>query len=158
MSLLPLFQSFYQSGIGVAIRNSTWLFSAIRVFHLLGFGLTAGAVLVANLPLLGVSLSRQPAAQVYAAAQPYLIGGVTVMFLSGIPLFLSESIECYYSFAFWVKMTSLFLVLLFTVTVQRHVMQTGLTSDRPQLGRLTALISLGLWSAVALGGRWTGTY
>jgi uncharacterized membrane protein len=97
MSLLPLFQSFYQSGIGAAIRNSTWLFSAIKVFHLLGFGLTAGAVLVANLPFLGVALSRQPAAQVYAAAQPYLIGGVTVMFLSGIPLFLSESVECYYA-------------------------------------------------------------
>jgi hypothetical protein len=156
MSLLPLFQSFYQSGIGIAIRDSTWLFPVIKVFHLLGFGLTAGAVLVANLPFLGVGLSRQPAAQVYAAAQPYLIGGLTVMFLSGIPLFLSESIKCYYSFAFWVKMTSLFLVLLFTFTVQRHVTQRGLTSDRPLLGRLTALISLGLWSAVAWSGRWIG--
>jgi hypothetical protein len=156
MSLLPFFQSFYQSDIGVTIRNSLWLFPVIEAFHLLGFGLTAGAVLVINLRLLGVGLSRQPAAQIYAAAQPWLIGGVTVMFLSGTPLFLSESIKCYYSFAFWVKMTSLFLVLLFTFTVQRRVAQTSLTSDRPQLGRLTALISLGLWSAVAWGGRWIG--
>jgi hypothetical protein len=156
MSLLPFFQSLYLSDIGVTIRNSLWLFPVIEAFHLLGFGLTAGAVLVVNLRLLGVGLSRQPAAQIYSAAQPWLIGGVTVMFLSGIPLFLSESVKCYYSFAFWVKMTSLFLVLLFTFTVQRRVSQAGPTSDRPQLGRLTALISLGLWSAVAWGGRWIG--
>jgi hypothetical protein len=78
------------------------------------------------------------------------------MFISGIPLFLSESIKCYYSFAFWVKMTSLFLVLLFTFTVQRQAIKAGLTSNRPLLGRLTALISLGLWSGVAWGGRWIG--
>ena len=78
------------------------------------------------------------------------------MFASGIPLFLSESIKCLYSFAFWVKMTSLFLVLLFTFTVRRRVTQSGITSDRPLLGRLTALMSLSLWFGVAWGGRWIG--
>jgi hypothetical protein len=156
MSLLPFFQWCYQSGVGVTIRTSTWAFPVIEAFHLLGFGLTAGAVLVVNLRLLGVGLSGQPVAQLSAAAKPWLIGGVTLMFISGIPLFLSESIKCYYSFAFWVKMTSLLLVLLFTFTVQRQAIKAGLTSDRPLLGRLTALISLGLWSGVAWGGRWIG--
>jgi hypothetical protein len=71
-------------------------------------------------------------------------------------LFLSESMKCYYSFAFWVKVTSLFLVLLFTFTVRRRVTRTGLASDRPLLGRLKALVSLGLWFGVAWGGRWIG--
>jgi hypothetical protein len=78
------------------------------------------------------------------------------MFASGIPLFLSESIKCLYSFAFWVKMTSLFLVLLFTFTILRRVTQMDLTSDRPLPGRVTALISLVLWFGVAWGGRWIG--
>ncbi len=156
MDLLPFFQWCYGTPIGEGIRNSTWLFPVIEAFHLLGLGLTAGAVLVVDLRLLGVGLRKQPAAQLWANTQPWLLGSVTLMFASGIPLFLSESIKCLYSFAFWVKMTSLFLVLLFTFTFLRRVTQMDLTSDRLQLGRVTALISLVLWFGVAWGGRWIG--
>jgi len=156
MDLLPFFQWCYGTPIGEGIRNSTWLFPVIEAFHLLGLGLTAGAVLVVDLRLLGVGLRKQPAAQLWANTQPWLLGSVTLMFASGIPLFLSESIKCLYSFAFWVKMTSLFLVLLFTFTFLRRVTQMDPTSDRPQLGRVTALISLVLWFGVAWGGRWIG--
>jgi uncharacterized membrane protein YhdT len=128
----------------------------IEAFHLVGLGITAGAVLLVDLRLLGVGLSRQPLAQLSADAQPWLLGSLTLMFASGIPLFLSEAIKCYHSFPFWVKMTSLLLALLFTFTIRRRVTQTGLGSHRPQLGRLTALLSLGLWFGVAWGGRWIG--
>jgi hypothetical protein len=156
MTLLPFFQWCYQSPIGEGIRNSIWLFPAIEAFHLLGLGLTAGAVLLVDLRLLGVGLSKQPVAQLSAGAQPWLLGGLTLMFASGIPLFLSEAIKCYYSFPFWVKMTSLFLALLFTFTIRRRVTRTGATFDRPLPGRFTAFISLGLWFGVAWGGRWIG--
>jgi hypothetical protein len=71
-------------------------------------------------------------------------------------LFLSESIKCYYSFPFWVKMTSLLLVIVFTFSVRRRVTQTDVAADRPLSGRVTAVISLLLWFAVAWGGRWIG--
>jgi hypothetical protein len=71
-------------------------------------------------------------------------------------LFVSEAIKCYYSFPFWVKMTSLFLALVFTFAVLRRLTRTGLTEDRPLLGRLAALLSLCLWFGVAWGGRWIG--
>jgi hypothetical protein len=156
MDLLPFFQWCYSTPIGEGIRNSTWLFPVIEAFHLLGLGLTAGAVLVVDLRLLGVGLRKQPVAQLWANTQPWLLGSVTLMFASGIPLFLSESIKCLYSFAFWVKMPSLFLVLLFTFTFLRRVVQMDLTSDRPPPGRVTAVISLVLWFGVAWGGRWIG--
>ena len=156
MSLLPFFQWCYQTAIGEAIRESTWLFPLIEAFHLVGLGLTAGAVLIVDLRLLGLGLSRQPVAQLSAAVEPWLLGSVTLMFASGIPLFLSESMKCYYSFAFWVKMTSLFLALLFTFTVRRRMTRTGLPIERPLLGRSTAVISLSLWFGVAWGGRWIG--
>ena len=139
MSLLPFFQWCYQTAIGEAIRESTWLF-----------------LLMVDLRLFGLGLRRQPIARVAMESERWLIGSLAVMLPTGILLFLSESIKCYYSDAFWVKMTSLFLVLLFTFTVRRRVTRTGLTSDRPLLGRFTALISLGLWCGVAWGGRWIG--
>jgi len=156
MSLLPFFQWCYQTQIGEAIRDSNWLFPVIEAFHLLGLGFMAGAVLIVDLRLLGVGLSRQPVAQLSEAIEPWLLGSLALMFASGIPLFLSESIKCYYSAAFWVKMASLFLVLLFAFTIRRRVIRAELASDRPLSGRLTGLISLGLWFGVAWGGRWIG--
>jgi hypothetical protein len=156
MSLLPFFQWCYQSAIGETIRESIWLFPVIEAFHLLGLGLTVGAVLMVDLRLLGAGLRKQPVAELAAAVQPWLLGSLTLMITSGTLLFLSEAVKCYYSFPFWVKMTSLFLVLLFTFTVRRRVTRTGLASDRPLLGQVTALVSLTLWFGVAWGGRWIG--
>jgi len=154
--MLPFFQWCYATPLGETIRESTWLFPLIEAFHLVGLGVTAGAVLIVDLRLLGAGLSRQPVARLSAAVEPWLLGSVTLMFASGIPLFLSEAIKCYYSFAFWVKMTSLLLALVFTFTIRRHVTRTRPTSDRSLQGRLTAVMSLGLWFGVAWGGRWIG--
>jgi uncharacterized membrane protein SirB2 len=154
---LPFFQWCYNTPVGETIRNSNWMFAIIEAFHLLGLGLMGGAVLMVDLRLLGVGLRKQPVAQLWAATQPWLLGSVILLFASGIPLFLSEAIKCLYSFAFWVKMTSLLLVLVFTFTVlRRRATQMDATSDRPQLGRVTAVISLVLWFGVAWGGRWIG--
>jgi hypothetical protein len=109
MSLLPFFEWCYLTPIGGGIRNSTWLFPVIEAFHLLGLGLTAGAALMVDLRLFGWGLGKQAVAELSADVEPWLLGGVTMMFATGIPLFLCESIKCYYSFAFWVKMIALFL-------------------------------------------------
>jgi hypothetical protein len=154
MSLLPFFQWCYFTPVGEGIRNSTWLFPMIEAVHLLALGLTAGSVLIVDLRLLGAGLVKQPVAQLWSGARPWLLGGVTVMFASGFPLFLSEAIKCYYSFAFWIKMTSLFLVLIFTFTVQRRVTQGP--ADQPLAFKLTGVVSLVLWFGVAFGGRWIG--
>jgi hypothetical protein len=156
MDLLPLFQWLYGTPVGETIRNSNWMFALIEASHLLGLGLTGGAVLLVDLRLLGVGLVKQPPAQLWAGTRPWLIGSVTLMFVSGIPLFLSEAIKCLYSFPFWVKMTSLLLVLVFTFTVVRRATQGGPVSDRLLPDRITALISLALWFTVAWGGRWIG--
>ena len=156
MSLLAFFQWCYQTPVGEYIRNSSWLFPVIEAVHLLGFGLTLGAVLIVELPLLGTGLSRQPVSRLASNAQPWLLGGIALMFASGIPLFMSESMKAYYSFAFWVKMTSLFLVLLYTFTLRRRITGSNIVSERPRLARSLALMSLTLWFGVAWGGRWIG--
>ena len=154
--MLPFFQWCYATTVGEGIRESTWLFPVIEAFHLVGLGLTIGAVLIVDLRLLGVGLNRQPVAQLSAAVEPWLLGSVALMFASGTTLFLSEAIKCYYSFPFWVKMTSLLLLIVFIFSVRRRVTQTDVAADRPLSGPVTATISLLLLFAVAWGGRWIG--
>ncbi|PYU20932.1 MAG: hypothetical protein DMG30_19350 [Acidobacteria bacterium] len=156
MSLLSFFQWCEQSGIGEAIRRSAWLFPLIEAIHLLGLGLIGGAVLVVDLRLLGLGLRRQSVAQLARDAQPWLIGSLVLMIITGSLLFLSEAIKCYYHPAFWLKMTSLFLAIVFTFTVQRKVTMADQTRVRPLWGKVVALVSVLLWSGVGIGGRWIG--
>jgi hypothetical protein len=153
--LLPLFQWFYATSLGETIRNSTWLFPIFEAFHLLALGITAGAVLVVDFRLMGAGLSKQPVAQLADDARPYLLSAVAVMFATGIPLFLSEAIKCLYSFAFWVKMTSLLLALIFVFTIRQRVTHSDIVRE-PMLAKATGIVSLLLWFGVAWGGRWIG--
>jgi hypothetical protein len=153
MNLLPFFQWCEASGVGTAIRNSLWLFPIIEAIHLLAFAAIGGAILLVDLRLLGLAMRREPPAELSRDAQPWLLGALAVMLTTGTLLFLSESVKCYYSYPFRVKMTALFLAIVFTFTIRRRVATDG---EAPFRGKLVALISIVLWSAVAWGGRWIG--
>ena len=79
-----------------------------------------------------------------------------VMLATGILLFTSEATKCYYHAAFWVKMTSLLLAIVFTFTVRRKVVAADETRVGPLWGKLVALVSVTLWSVVGAAGRWIG--
>lgn len=156
MSLLPFFEWCEASTLGNAIRDSSWLFPVIESVHLLALALLGGTLLVVDLRLFGVGLRDQPVRQLARDAHPWLVGALLVMIATGVPLFLSESIKCYYSTAFWTKITTLPVAILFTFTVRRKVTM----ADEMRLGRsqrrLVALVSLALWFGVAAAGRWIG--
>lgn len=154
--MLPFFQWCENSGVGEAIRSSSWLFPVIESLHLLGLAVIGGAVLVVDLRLFGLGLRRQPVAQLAIDAQRWLIGSLIVMLTSGMLLFTSEAVKCYYHAAFWVKMTCLLLAIVFTFTVRRKVAMTDESRVSPLLSRMVALISISLWSGVGIGGRWIG--
>jgi hypothetical protein len=156
MSLLPFFQWCENSGVGETIRSSSWLFPVIESFHLLGLAVIGGAVLVVDLRLFGFGLRRQPVAQLASDAQRWLVCSLAVMLATGILLFTSEAIKCYYHIAFWVKMTSLLLAIVFTFTVRRKVTMADETRASPLRNKLVAAISIVLWSGVGIGGRWIG--
>jgi hypothetical protein len=106
--------------------------------------------------LFGFGLRRQPVAQMALDAERWLIGSLTVMLITGTLLFTSEAIKCYYHIAFWVKMTSLFLAIVFTFTVRRKVAMADETRVQPLWRKVVAALSVALWSGVGIGGRWIG--
>jgi hypothetical protein len=156
MSLLPLFEWCENVGVGQAIRSSTWLFPVVEGVHLLGLCVIGGAILLVDMRLLGLGLRRQPVAELARDSQPFLIGSLMVMLITGLLLFSSEAVKCYYSAAFWFKMTSLALAIIFTFTVRQRVTQADAARIGPIKSKLVALISLALWSGVGVGGRWIG--
>lgn len=153
-SLLPFFEWCEASWIGDSIRNSLWLFPVIESIHLLGLCMLGGAILILDLRMLGVGL-RQPIAELARDTRPWLIGAVIVMLATGIPLFLSEAIKCYYNTSFWVKITTLPFAMAFAFTYRQKVAtQEGVETNART--RSVAIVSIVLWVVVAAAGRWIG--
>jgi hypothetical protein len=154
MSLLPWAHWLDGSAVGIAIRDSSLLFPIVETFHLLALSLLGGAVLIVDLRLLGFG-TRQPVTQVAKDAQPWLVGSLVVMAISGLLMFMSEVMKMYDSGPFRIKMVVLFFALLFTFTVRRRVLtaESGVT---PLYGRVVAAISMVLWLSVGISGRAIG--
>src|SRR6266446_9870054 len=121
MSLLDFCKLVQYSPLLSSMRSSPWVFPVIASIHLMGLALIGGAVLVGDLRLLGFGLSRQPVAVVARDAERWLIAGLLVMVPTGILQFMCFATKYYFLKFFWVKMASLFLVLVFTFSVRRKI-------------------------------------
>jgi hypothetical protein len=77
------------------------------------------------------------------------------MLATGIPLFMSEAVKCYWNMSFRVKMVALPVALAFTFLVkQRVAMNESLEGSKRS--RLAAVGSMAIWFTVAMAGRWIG--
>ena len=156
MDLSPWFESIASTSLSQAISQSTWAFAVIESVHLLALSVIGGAVLMLDLRLLGWGLKHQTIEEVARNAQPWLVGSLTVMLITGVLLFVSEPIKCYYSTPFRIKMLCLLLGTIWAFTVRRKVAVAGEGRVRPIWLKLVALVSLALWFGVGAGGRWIG--
>ena len=152
--LFNFFDQLEQSFIGEAIRNSIWMFPVIEAFHLIGLAILGGSILVGDLRLLGLLLSSKPINYVISQTTLILKLGLIILVSTGIPLFLSEAIKCYYSRAFWIKMSALLIGLVFLFFI-RNPMGLSAVDGNTKL-KLIGFTSISIWAIVAGSGRWIG--
>jgi hypothetical protein len=149
-----VFDAIEQTWVGQTIKESLWYFPAIEAVHLLGLAMLGGAILVVDLRMLGVGITGQPIAAVARAANRWLIASIAVLVGTGVLLFVSEAVKCYYNPSFWVKMSALALGLVFTFTIRNRIARAERVA--PTVYRLVAVLSISVWFVVAAAGRWIG--
>ena len=125
--LLPYFQWLETVWLGRFVVGSNWLFPVIESIHLLALAVLGGSVLIVDLRLVGWVLKDRAVTEIAREARPWMIGALATMILTGIPLFLSEPIKCYYSPAFWVKMWTLAIALVYVPIFARLTRNLALT-------------------------------
>ncbi len=140
--------------IGRTIRESLWMFPVLEAIHLVGLSLLGGALLVVDFRLLGVGLKDSTIAVLDRQARPWMLGATALMLGTGVLLFLSEAIKCYYNTSFWVKISTLPVAILFTLLVKERFARTA--QETSTASRFVGATDLLLWFIVAAGGRWIG--
>lgn len=144
--------------ISRAINESSWIFALVQAFHLLALGFLAGALLLVDLRLLGRGFSQQPVARVARDARPWLIGSIVAMVATGFPQFISLATKEYESPYFRWKMLLLLIALVYTFTIRQRVAYAPEGRFGGGVAKLVALVSVGLWTAVAVHGRLIGFF
>ena len=151
--LLETIYLLEDSYIGEYVRSSLWLFPVIQSFHLIGLGILGGAVVVGDLRLMGILMRTESTRYVIRVTRPWFNFGLFILIITGIPLFLSEAVKCYYSRAFWIKISCLLLGTLFVYFIRNPIV---LSKDENFMIKILGFISFSLWVVTAASGRWIG--
>ncbi|MCL4764708.1 MAG: hypothetical protein KJZ80_00565 [Hyphomicrobiaceae bacterium] len=145
-----------QSGLGMAIRQSVWVYPAANVAHVLALTVLAGSVSVMDLRLLGAFRETAPAA-VIAPARRVALLALSAMVFTGLVLFTAEASHVAMNPVFQVKMGLIALGVLNALIVQRSL--ASVLAKTPAMTalalrfRTAAVLSLAIWFCVAASGR-----
>jgi len=103
--------------------SSPYIGPVVNLIHLLSMVLFMGALLMVDLRLLGLGLTRQPLVQVARDAQPWLVTGLVGVVLTGIPQLMERATDQYETSMFWMKMYVLLFGLIWMATVRRRAIR-----------------------------------
>jgi hypothetical protein len=148
--MLPLFQYLESLKFGA---GNEYTVAFINVSHLLCLVVFIGAALVVDLRLLGSGMRRQPLSEVVRAANPWLVGGFVGMAITGSLQVVATPMKAYFSDQFWLKMELLIVAVILAVIVR---LLAASRAEAPAWGKPAGLVSILLWSYIAVQGRLIG--
>jgi hypothetical protein len=144
------------SAIGVALRDVSWLFAAVKAVHLAGIAMLVGSIAMLDLRLLGLRRSV-PVRRLAGRILPWAAASFFLIVPSGLAMFVANAGELIANPVFAAKIS---LVLLaganagiFHAGVFRGATQWDVDVMPPMAARAAAAISLSLWISVIACGR-----
>lgn len=132
--------------------KESWLFPVIQSVHIIGLTLLVGTISLVDLRLLGLGMRRHAVSDLAAALASWTSVGLLTVLVTGPLLFGSDIARYRSNPAFLLKMALLALALASHFTLHRSVVRVDVVSA-PARQKVTAMISLILWSGVVLAGR-----
>jgi hypothetical protein len=156
MDLLAFVNWVEASAVGTWVRETSWAFAVIESIHLLALSVIGGAILIVDLRLLGLGLKQHTVSDLGRDAHRWQNISYAIMLVTGVGLFSSEALKCYYSSPFWFKIITLAMATVFTYTVRRKVVFAPEGRFSPAVAGMVAVVSMTLWLCVGAGGRWIG--
>jgi len=162
MSFLHFVQWLNETPASVFLRENDWSFAIIETVHILGLGLSVGAILWVDLRLVGLAMRRQRSFEVVSQIEPWAMAGFLVMFLSGALLMFAEPLKCYTRLAFRLKVVMLILAALnywyFDSRVRGKLKEYDEAMVLPRRARMVGYVSMALWLGIIFCGRWVAYF
>jgi hypothetical protein len=150
MSMLPFLDWLASSAVAKVINGPEWAFPVVQSFHFLGFAFLIGTIAIVDLRLLGGGMRRQSPAELAKDLKPWTLIGLVLMLTTGPIMFSADPRVYYFNPSFRFKITCLLIAIFYHFTIHRWAIRPQVA---PIIGKLAAVVSLALWTAVLAGGR-----
>lgn len=131
------------------IATHPWLYPLLEALHVIGIALLLGSLAVLELRVWGFGAAL-PVAPLARLALPLTLAGFGLAAGTGLTMFISQPGELLANRVFVVKMALLMLAGLNAASFHAR----GGLQALDRVARAQTLISLGLWGAVIICGRW----
>ena len=145
-----------QGSLAIAMRSELWLYPAVEILHICGFVILAGAAIMFDLRLCGLSRGLSVRGMAWHLL-PWSVAALLVVVPTGLLMFSAHAGEFVDNRAFLLKLMLLMLAATnaaaFHAGVFRSVASWDVAAAVPFGARLHAVASLALWVAIIACGR-----
>lgn len=145
--------------LAAEIGATAW-FPLMESLHVLSMGFLLGSIVMVDLRVLGVAALRYPVQVMVHELVPWAAWAFVFASVTGLAMFITRASAHVQNTAFQIKMALLLLAGLNIALFHFRALPAMLRSARgdavPAQARISAGLSLLLWCAVMLAGRWVG--
>ncbi|HXS81018.1 MAG TPA: DUF6644 family protein [Gammaproteobacteria bacterium] len=159
MSVDSILGSIQGSAVAEWMRDTNPAMQVVESAHVLAAVMVLGTVLIADARLLGLADTRRAFTRISRETLPLTWAAFALAVVTGSLMFTTSAPTYFYNTAFEFKALALLCaglnMALFQLFTARGVAAWDL-GKTPRAARVAGLISLALWAAVVLLGRWIG--
>ena len=160
MTILELCGLIENWPIPTSIRESATMFPAIESVHVMALAFVVGWISMVDLRLLGFASRKQSVKQISEDLLPWTWGAFGMAAATGVMLFSSVATRYYDNMPFRWKLFLLLLaginMIAFHFITHRKVALWERDEVPPTAARVAGGVSILLWAAVVVCGRWIG--
>jgi len=157
MSVESVLESIQTSALGVWMRDTLPAMQVVEATHVLAAVVVLGTVLIVDLRLLGLADSSRGLTRISRETLPLTWIAFAIAVVTGSLMFTTSAEVYFANPAFRLKAIALLAaglnMVLFQLVTARGIADTGAP---PRSARIAGLLSVLLWTAVVLLGRWIG--
>jgi len=159
MSVHSILESVQSSALAEWMRDTNPAMQVVESTHVLAAVLVLGTVLIADLRLLGIADSQRAFSRIGRETLPLTWAAFAVAVVTGSLMFTTSAQTYFANTAFQLKALALLAaglnMLLFQALTVRGIAAWD-SGKPPRAARIAGVVSLLLWAAVVLLGRWIG--
>jgi hypothetical protein len=160
VDLTPLVEAAQNSALSEWMRTSLKAVAIINALHVLSIVTVFGTIFIVDLRLLGVTSVKRAFSRVHHELLPWTWGAFGVAAITGVLLFMVNAVTYHRNTAFWLKMATIVVaglnMAVFELRTLKSVGSWDVGVKPASAARLAGALSIALWVAVIVFGRWIG--
>jgi hypothetical protein len=160
VDLTPFVEAAQSSALSEWMRTSLKAVAIINALHVMSIVTVFGTIFLVDLRLLGLPNVQRSFMRMHDELLRWTWGAFGVAAVTGVLLFMVNAVTYQRNTAYWLKMLTIVLAGINMFVFERVTAKSAATWDKgvlpPPTARLAGALSIVLWLAVIVFGRWIG--